>query len=82
VTAGPSADVRHALSAEAIDLLGLTPRTARLLSAVHEAGHAVVADTVGLRVTRARVTSADRIGVGSRRRTPGPSAAGTPTRRR
>ncbi|MGR7000774.1 hypothetical protein ACU686_26440 [Yinghuangia aomiensis] len=64
MTAGPSAELQHALSAEAMGLLGLTPRTARLLSAVHEAGHAVVADTVGLRVARARVASAAHIGVG------------------
>lgn len=42
----------------------LTPGQKRLLSAVHEAGHAVVAHTLGFPVVGARVNSADRIGLG------------------
>ncbi|MER5354646.1 hypothetical protein ABT093_30485 [Kitasatospora sp. NPDC002551] len=44
--------------------LGLEPRLLRLLSAVHEAGHAIVAHTVGLSVTGAAVTSYELIGLG------------------
>ncbi|MFG2844232.1 hypothetical protein ACGF12_13820 [Kitasatospora sp. NPDC048296] len=44
--------------------LGLEPRLLRLLSAVHEAGHAIVAHTVGLTVTSATVTSYELIGLG------------------
>uniref|UniRef100_UPI003F496E0E hypothetical protein n=1 Tax=Actinokineospora sp. CA-119265 TaxID=3239890 RepID=UPI003F496E0E len=52
------------LSTEVIGLLGLDPRRVRLLSAVHEAGHVVVADTVGVDILGATVSSAEHIGVG------------------
>lgn len=42
--------------------LGLDPRRLRLLTAVHEAGHAIVGHTVGFRVTAAFVTSDDVLG--------------------
>ena len=42
--------------------LGLEPRLLRRLTAVHEAGHAVVGQTVGFKVTGARVVSTDVLG--------------------
>ncbi|MEJ8654910.1 hypothetical protein WKI65_44440 [Streptomyces sp. MS1.AVA.3] len=42
--------------------LGLEPRLLRLLTAVHEAGHAIVGHTVGFKVNGAFVTSTDVLG--------------------
>ena len=55
---------RAARSAEVIELLGLDRRRIRLLTAIHEAGHAVVANTVGALVISANVTSDEQIGIG------------------
>lgn len=51
---------KKALSAK----LGLPPRLLRLLSAVHESGHALVAHTLDMRVTEAQVVSREFIGLG------------------
>lgn len=50
-------------SARVFELLNLTPDRARMLSAIHEAGHVVVANTVGALVIRTSVTSREHIGV-------------------
>lgn len=44
-------------------LLGMPPHRMRLLVAVHEAGHALVAHTAGFRVIKVRVTSRKVIGL-------------------
>lgn len=45
-------------------VLALPPRQLRLLTAVHEAGHAVAAHTMGMVVMEAHVDTYDRIGLG------------------
>ncbi|WP_331735628.1 hypothetical protein OG333_37155 (plasmid) [Streptomyces anulatus] len=55
---------KRQMAEDAALTLGLDPRLLRLLSAVHEAGHAIVAHTVGLSVTSATVTSHELIGLG------------------
>lgn len=50
-------------SARVFQLLNLTPDSARMLSAIHEAGHVVVANTVGALVISTSVTSREHIGV-------------------
>ena len=59
-----SSEKEIALSAEVIAMLGLEPRRIRLLSAIHEAGHVVVANTVGELVISSTVTSDEQIGTG------------------
>jgi hypothetical protein len=54
-----------ALSDKLVTMLRLPPRLRRLLSAVHEAGHAIVAHTVDVRVRYAEVTSYEYLGVGN-----------------
>lgn len=46
-SANASSGQERTPSAQVIEMLGLTRRRIRLLSVVHEAGHVVVADTVG-----------------------------------
>ncbi|QYN41036.1 hypothetical protein K1T35_47700 (plasmid) [Pseudonocardia sp. DSM 110487] len=55
---------KQVLAQSVTEWLGLPPRLLRLLSAVHEAGHAIVAHTVDLKVTAAAVASFDTIGLG------------------
>jgi hypothetical protein len=62
MTASPA--VQRRLAAEVTAALGMEPRLLRLISAVHEAGHAIVGVTVGFEVTEARVESLDVIGTG------------------
>lgn len=58
---------KTALVLEIQETLGLPPRLLRLLSAVHEAGHAVVAQTLGMWVGEVHVVSHEHIGMGGDR---------------
>lgn len=60
-------DEEIALELENRATLALPPRLLRLLSAVHEAGHAVVAQTLGMWVCEVHVVSHERIGMGGDR---------------
>jgi hypothetical protein len=64
MTVGPGTSEQRRLAAEVTAALGMKPRLLRLITAVHEAGHAIVGVTVGFEVTEARVESLDVIGVG------------------
>jgi hypothetical protein len=60
MTAGTAEQRR--LAAEVTAALGMEPRLLRLISAVHEAGHAIVGVTVGFEVTEARAETVEAIG--------------------
>jgi hypothetical protein len=60
MTAGTA--VQRRLAAEVTAALGMEPRLLRLISAVHEAGHAIVGVTVGFEVTEARAETVEAIG--------------------
>jgi hypothetical protein len=49
-------------AAEVTAALGMEPRLLRLISAMHEAGHAIVGATVGFEVTEARAETVEAIG--------------------
>lgn len=52
------------MSEEVVATLGLDRRSSRLLSAVHEAGHAVVAHAVGAWATNVAVADGEQLGLG------------------
>ncbi|MFJ2007978.1 hypothetical protein [Streptomyces chartreusis] len=63
-TRPPLTDVEHEkLARHATAQLGLEPRLLRLLTAVHEAGHAIVGSTLGFDVTAIKVSSRDVLGL-------------------
>ncbi|MEV0237515.1 hypothetical protein [Nonomuraea sp. NPDC050786] len=62
-----SPEEKTVLELEIRQTLDLPPRLLRLLSAVHEAGHAVVAQTLGMWVWEVHVVSHERIGMGGDR---------------
>jgi hypothetical protein len=63
--AGPGTAEERRRAIEVTAALGMEPRLLRLIGAVHEAGHAIVASTVGFEVTEARVESMEMIGSGT-----------------
>ncbi|MFF7764215.1 hypothetical protein [Streptomyces griseorubiginosus] len=63
-TRTPLTDIEHeALARHATASLGLEPRLLRLLTAVHEAGHAIVGSALGFDVTAIKVSSRDVLGL-------------------
>jgi hypothetical protein len=63
-TRTPLTDVEHeGLARNATAQLGLEPRLLRLLTAVHEAGHAIVGSTLGFDVSAIKVSSRNILGL-------------------